>query len=131
MGRTDPAAHRSGLNTTYIERLNATFRVRLAPLACRTRASGVHWQATPEARMWLVGCCYNFWWEHRSSRAVGGDRRAEEERTPAQAPGLTDRPWALMELLSLPVPPSYTPKRQGRYRSGWWRLPVRPNHGSM
>jgi hypothetical protein len=45
------------INNAYIERLNATFRAHLAPLARRTRA-GVHQQATLEAGMWLVGCCY-------------------------------------------------------------------------
>lgn len=69
------------INTAYIERLNATFRERLAPLARRTRA-GAHKQCTLECGMWLVGGCYNFLWAHRS---LGG------ERTPAMAAGLTDR----------------------------------------
>lgn len=103
------------INTAYIERLNATFRARLAPLARRTRC-GVHQRSTLEAGMWLVGCCYNFCWEHRSLRDVGEDQR--EKRTPAQAAGLTDHCWTLMELLSLPVAPSYIPKRRGR-RPKW------------
>src|SRR5215211_329556 len=53
------------INTAYVERLNATFRARLAPLVRRTRA-GVHEQRTLEAGMWLVGTCYNFVWVHRS-----------------------------------------------------------------
>ena len=47
------------INTAYIERLNATFRERLAPLARRTRA-GVHKRCTLERGMWLVGTTYNF-----------------------------------------------------------------------
>ena len=53
------------INTAYIERLNATFRSRLAPLVRRTRA-GAHKRSTLEAGMWLVGSCYNFLWVHRS-----------------------------------------------------------------
>ena len=51
------------INTAYVERLNATFRARLAPLVRRSRA-GVHEQGTLEAGMWLVGTCYNFLWTH-------------------------------------------------------------------
>lgn len=62
----------------HVERLNATFRARLAPLARRTRA-GVHERATLEAGMWLVGTCYNFlYWAHLSLR---------KERGGAQEPG--------------------------------------------
>ena len=107
------------INTAYIERLNATFRARLAPLARRTRC-GVHQRSTLEAGMWLVGCCYNFCWEHRSLllRDVGGDEARREKHTPAQAAGLTDHCWTLMELLSMPVVPSYIPNRRGR-RPKW------------
>jgi hypothetical protein len=52
-----------GINTAYIERLNATFRNCLAPLVRRGRA-----MARPEAwltaGMWLVGCADNFCWYH-------------------------------------------------------------------
>jgi hypothetical protein len=112
------------INTAYIERLNATFRARLAPLARRSRAA-VHQQATLEAGMWLVGCCYNFLWVHRSLRrereGVGNDPSGERqwvERTPAQAAGLTDHRWTMEELLSFAVPPAETPKRRGR-RPKW------------
>ncbi len=55
------------INTAYVERLNATFRARLAPLVRRSRA-GVHEQGTLETGMWLVGTCYNLLWVHRSLR---------------------------------------------------------------
>jgi len=42
------------LNTAFVERLTATFRARLAPLARRPRAAGRQ-AATLEAGMWLVG----------------------------------------------------------------------------
>ena len=113
------------INTAYVERLNATFRARLAPLVRRTRA-GVHKQATLEAGMWLIGTCYNFVWLHRSLRQErGGGGGAEEpsvskwiERTPAQAAGLTDHRWTLEELMSFVVVPTRIPKRRGR-RPKW------------
>jgi hypothetical protein len=44
---------RALINTAYIERLNATFLARLAPLGRRTRA-GAHKQCRLECGMWLV-----------------------------------------------------------------------------
>jgi len=92
------------INTAYIERLNATFRSRLAPLVRRTRA-GAHKRSTLEGGMWLVGSCYNLLWVHRS---LG------EERTPAMAAGLTDHRWTIEELLGFPVPPAELPRWRGR-----------------
>ena len=92
------------INTSYIERLNATFRARVAPLVRRTRA-GAHKQCTLEWGMWLVGGCYNLLWTHRS---LG------EERTPAMAAGLTDHRWRMEELLTFPVPPAELPRWRGR-----------------
>lgn len=92
------------INTAYIERLNATFRARLAPLARRTRA-GAHKRSTLEAGMWLVGSCYNLLWVHRS---------LPEERTPAMAAGITDHHWSMEELLIFLAPPVQLPKWRGR-----------------
>ena len=47
------------INTAYIERLNATFRERLAPLARRCRALARHTLTLHEG-MFLVGTVYNF-----------------------------------------------------------------------
>ena len=92
------------INTAYIERLQATFRGRLAPLVRRTRA-GAHKHRTLEAGMFLVGSCYNLLWAHRS---VG------EDRTPAMAAGLTDHRWSMEELLTFAVPPAELPRWRGR-----------------
>ena len=92
------------INTAYIERLNATFRERLAPLARRTRA-GAHKRCTLEAGMWLVGTTYNLVWRHCS---LG------EGRTPAMAAGLTEHRWSVEELLRYPVPPAELPRWRGR-----------------
>jgi len=47
---------RALINTAYIERLQATFGTRLAPLVRRSSA-GAHKHCTLEAGMWLVGSC--------------------------------------------------------------------------
>ncbi len=108
------------INTAYVERLNATFRAHLAPLARRTRAAARH-AATIEAGMWLVGTCYNFCWPQDSLRR---QRSASDPpggkwvaRTPAQAAGLTEHCWSVHALLTLPVPPPPL-KRRGR-RPRW------------
>jgi hypothetical protein len=109
------------INTAYIERLQATFRSRLAPLVRKTRAAARQ-KATLEAGMWLVGTVYNFCRAHRSLRlsndagTVAGTHHWIE-RTPAQAAGLTDHRWSLYELLVFAVPPT-PPKRRGR-RPRW------------
>lgn len=98
--------HGGSIHTAYIERLNATFRARLAPLARRTRAAG-RTVARLEAGMWLVGTVYNFCAPHRSL-ACG--------QTPAMAAGITGRVWTVGELLTyrVPPPPWQLPKRRGR-----------------
>jgi hypothetical protein len=100
LGRTQGAAT-AVINTAYIERLNATFRARLASLARRTRA-GVHQTATLEAGMWLVGTVYNFCRPQASLRHRVADHWAK--RTPAHAAGLTTGPWTVRHLLLFPVP---------------------------
>ncbi len=97
------------LNTAYIERLNGTFRDRLAGLARRTRHL-IRQQATLEAGMYLVGTVYNFCTVHSSLMT------AQERRTPAMAARLTDHCWTVEELLTHQVPPSrwQPPKQRGR-----------------
>lgn len=101
------------INTAYIERLNGTFRERLAPLARRTRALARTTRML-EAGMWLVGTVYNFASPHESLREMRG--RATRDRTPAMAAGITRRVWSVRELLSYHVPPPRwtPPKRRGR-----------------
>jgi transposase-like protein len=107
----------TGINTAYIERLNATFRASLAPLVRRGRAIA-HTEAVLTAGMWLVGCAYNFCWLHDSLRlrAPAGACWKWQERTPAMAAGLTNHRWTMRELLSyqMPLPVGVAPKRRGR-----------------
>ncbi len=105
------------INTAYIERLNATFRAALAPLARRGRALA-HLDTTLTADMYLVGCAYNFCWYHcRLQQEVPTDEsRRRQARTPAMAALLTDHRWTMTELLryQVPWPPWIPPKRDGR-----------------
>jgi transposase-like protein len=98
------------LNTAYIERLNGTFRQRLAVLARRTRglARRSEWL---RASLYLVGTVYNFSTEHASLVQRDGKRR-----TPAMAAGITDHCWSMAELLwrRVPPPPWRPPKRRGK-----------------
>lgn len=98
------------LNTAYIERLNGTFRARLAPLARRTHHL-VHRKEMLHASMYLVGALYNFCTYHASLTVTSG-----QERTPAMAAGITDHRWSVQELLWHRVPPPrwQPPKRRGR-----------------
>jgi hypothetical protein len=96
------------INTAYIERLNATFRARLAPLARRCRALARHTLTLYEG-MFLVGTIYNFC-TPPASLSQG------QQTTPAMAAGITDHCWTVHELLSFHVPLSRwsPPKQRGR-----------------
>jgi transposase-like protein len=98
------------LNTAYMERLNGTFRARLAPLARRTHHL-VHRKEMLHAGMYLVGTLYNFCTDHTSLGSARG-----EQRTPAMAAGITDHCWSVQELLWKRVPPPRwePPKQRGR-----------------
>lgn len=106
-----------GINTAYIERLNAPFRSALAPLGRRGRALA-HKEAVLTAGMYLVGCAYNCCWSHESLRLATPEGASPkwQERTPAMAAGLTDHRWTMVELLGyqVPLPAWVAPKRRGR-----------------
>lgn len=106
------------INTAYIERLNATFRSRMAALVRRGRALACQ-TTTLHSSMYLVGTVYNFCTYHRSLRIalhLPANRRRWLSRTPAIAAGITDHRWTLEELLlfRVPLPPWTPPKRRGR-----------------
>ncbi len=95
----------TGINTAYIERLNATFRAALSPLTRRGRAPARGVDAL-RAGMDPVGIASNFCRSHdrlRAAAGAGADRKWEE-RTPAMAAGLTDHRWTMEELLKFAVP---------------------------
>jgi transposase-like protein len=104
------------LHSSYIERLNATFRARLHGLVRRGRAL---YRQTPtlQTGMYLVGTFYNFCSFHDSLR----QERPQGKRkwvpcTPAMAAGITDHCWSTAELLTYKIAPSpyVAPNRRGR-----------------
>src|SRR6266849_5351925 len=97
------------INTAYSERLNATFRARLASLTRRGRALARR-TLTLQHGMYLIGPVYNFCNPHTSLAQAGG------KTTPAMAAGITDHCWSVRELLSYHVPPPRwtPPKQRGR-----------------
>lgn len=103
------------INTSFIERLNGTFRERLASLTrkCRHAASKVE---TLHAGMYLIGSTYNFCIPHQHlSQALdlGG---FGFPCTPAMASGLTDHVWSVKELLTFKVVPPPLPRYPKRDR---------------
>jgi hypothetical protein len=112
------------INTSFIERLNATFRSRLAALVRKSR-SLARTKETLHYGMYLVGTIYNFCTCHDSLRiegVIGGHKWLH--RTPAMAAGITDHQWSVHELLTFKVPPPTwsPPKRRGRISNEIRRL---------
>ena len=112
------------LNTAYIERLNGTFRARLAPLARRTHHL-VHRKELLHGGMYLVGTLYNFCTMHASLTVASG-----QQRTPAMAAGITDHCWTVKALLWTRVPPPRwePPKQRGRRSKAMQQLIERWSH---
>jgi transposase-like protein/IS1 family transposase len=105
------------INTAYIERLNATFRARLASLTRRGRALA-RCTLTLQHGMYLIGTVYNFCTPHESLCVAGGTQ------TPALAAGITKHCWTIRERLAFHVPPPRwtPPKRRGRPSQALKRL---------
>ncbi|MFM7220072.1 MAG: hypothetical protein ACKO21_07650 [Nodosilinea sp.] len=106
------------INTAYIERLNATFRERLAILTRRCRHAAKRQDAI-HAAVFLLGTIYNFCMVHHALRLPNFDQPQQprwHQQTPAMASGLTDHVWSIHELLTfrIPPPPFIPPKRHGR-----------------
>jgi len=106
------------VNTSFIERLNGTFRERLASLTrkCRHAASKVE---TVQTGIYLIGCTYNFCFAHHElSKSItkGG---CGFPCTPAMMSGLTSHIWSVKELLLYKIapPPLPIPKKRGRPRT--------------
>ena len=102
----------SVLNTAFIERLNGTFRERLACLTRKSRHAARRLRAL-ETGMYLIGCSYNFCCVHHELSKAS---HVGSPCTPAMAAGLTHHVWSLFELLSYRIapPPWVPPKTRGR-----------------
>lgn len=93
------------MNTSYIERLNATFRQRLCGLVRRGRCL-LRREAVLECGMYLVGCVYNFCTPHASLRKPQPEGAPYKERTPAMAAAITDEIWSVSDLFWYRIAPS-------------------------
>src|SRR5450755_4512929 len=89
-------------NTAFIERLNGTFRERLASLTRKCRHAAVR-VATLEEGMYLIGCTYNFCFSHQE---LSKKTHFGCPTTPAMAAALTDHIWSIRELLWYKVAPA-------------------------
>ena len=100
------------LNTAFIERLNGTFRERLASLTRKSRHAARRLRAL-ETSMYLIGCSYNFCFAHHE---LSKPSHVGSPCTPAMAAGLSDHVWSIWELLTYRIapPPWVEPKRRGR-----------------
>lgn len=98
------------LNTAFIERLNGTFRERLATLTRKSRHAASRVQAL-HTGMYLIGCTYNCCVVHQE---LSKEKHWGKACTPAMASGLTDHVWSFGELLSYKVAPApgVGPKRR-------------------
>jgi IS1 family transposase len=101
-------------NTAFIERLNGTWRERLAVLTRKCRHAARRLRAL-ETGMYLVGCTYNLCFPHHE---LSKGKHLGYSCTPAMAAGLTDHLWSIEELLcfQVPPPPWAAPKRLRRPR---------------
>src|SRR2546428_5304381 len=97
------------INTAYIERLNATFRERLASLTRRGSALARR-TLTLQHGMYLIGTVYNFCTPHASLTPT------RCRTTPPMAAGITHHCWTVQELLAVHVaPPRWAaPTQRGR-----------------
>lgn len=102
----------SVLNTAFIERLNGTFRERLASLTRKSRHAARRLRAL-ETGMYLIGCSYNFCFPHHE---LSKTKHVGSPCTPAMAAGLTDHVWSIRELLRYRIAPLpwVSPAKRGR-----------------
>jgi hypothetical protein len=93
------ASHR--VNTSFVERQNATDRGRNARKARKTYRFSKDWQVH-EAMTYLTLYGYNFCWRVRTLR-VKDEHGHWRERSPALAARLTDHVWTWQEWFSRPA----------------------------
>ena len=89
------------VNTSFMERQNATDRGRNARKARKTYRFSKDWQVH-EAMTYLTLYSYNFCWCVRTLR-VKGEQGRWQERSPALAAHLTDHVWTWKEWFGRPA----------------------------
>lgn len=107
-------------NTACIERINGTFRERVAALTRKCRHAA-HRLGAWETGMYLIGCTYNFCFAHQD---LSHAKHTGFSCTPAMAAGLTDQVWSIEEVLTFQVAPApWTAPKRGRGRPRTRPLP--------
>jgi hypothetical protein len=91
----------SVVNTSFVERQNATDRHRNARKGRKTYRFSKDWRVH-EAMTYFTAYRYNFCWAVRTLRTKGADGRWQQ-RTPAMAAGLADHVWSLEEWITFPA----------------------------
>jgi IS1 family transposase len=91
----------SKVNTSYVERQNATDRHRNARKGRKTYRFSKAFESH-EAMTHFTMYGYNYCWPVRTLRQEVGPKRYRD-RTPAMAAGLTDHVWSLREWLAFPA----------------------------
>ena len=89
------------INTSFIERQNATDRHHNARKSRRTYRFSKGWRHH-EAATYFTMYSYNFCWPVRTLREEIGEGRYRR-RTPAMAAGLTDHVWSMSEWITRPT----------------------------
>lgn len=94
-------------NTAFIERLNGTFRERLARVTRQSRHAARRLLAEG---MYLIGYSYLFCFAHHE---LSKQSHLGSACTPALAAGLTDHVWSIDELLRYQIaPPLWVPPKR-------------------
>jgi hypothetical protein len=89
-----------GINTSFIERQNATDRHRNARKVRKTYTFSKDW-AVHEAMTYFTTYSYNFCWPVRTLREPLGEGQWKQ-RTPAMAAGLANHVWTVREWITMP-----------------------------
>jgi len=89
------------INTSFVERQNATDRHRNARKARKTYRFSKDWRSH-EAVTYLTLYAYNFCWPVRTL-SVKPDGGRRQPRSPAMAAGLADHVWSMAEWFSMPA----------------------------
>ena len=88
-----------GINTSFVERQNATDRRRNARKVRKTYTFSKDW-AVHEAMTYFTIYSYNFCWPARTLREPIGERRWKQ-RTPAMVAELADHVWTIREWITM------------------------------
>ena len=88
------------INTSFLERQNATDRHRNARKVRKTYTFSKDWRVH-ESMTYFSMYSYNFCWPVRTL-AVRDERGHFRRRTPAMAAGLADHVWTLREWITMP-----------------------------